>query len=262
MPRYSGIVLSFLLVVVCLGTNLVMYPSVWRMLNQGELVSHSEEEGDALFAQSEENGSEPEAQDQADRSENVTLVAASAPQNDSEEDNAPKSEGTISVRSTAHAYGPIPASAVESRRQDQIAQSEPSSAPGENEGFQRSEPNAPYANRFDPRSTSEKTPQHTLPDPGPAPESVTTRKITEKMRDVKPIAPSQPVETAKPEAPQPPETPKEPPKEPLNSEQDYNNLEGMSPLEKVEAFRDSPLDFDRPTRAPSNHSTYQYYRNY
>lgn len=273
MPRYSGVIFSFLLVTACLGFNIVQYPVVW------EMVSDTEFPLAYLLAQNESSGSPPPADDSSallDTQQEVETASSSNSPNSAVVTQVAESSPPPSTRNPSQGYGPIPpqpaiartetlanqekprstrslarslrtastveenVSSQESPSAEQLVQQDSAKIPppssqnpgdsGMENDFEVSQPQSAYANQYreDEDKPREVSTFGTLPDSSS--KSGTSRRPRKET--------SQPVEENRAT-----------PENDRSSLQEYRpwiSNERLDPFEKVEAFRNSPIDFDAP----------------
>ncbi|MGL6225312.1 MAG: hypothetical protein ACRC10_01650 [Thermoguttaceae bacterium] len=272
MPRYSGVIFSFLLVTACLGFNIVQYPLVW------EMVSDTEFPLTYMVAQNESSGSPPPTGDSSapfDFQQEVETASSSNSSNNAVVTQVAESSPPPSTRNPSQGYGPIPPnpaiartetlanqekprstrslarslraaptveeslSSQESPSAEQLVQQDSAKIPppsSQNPGdsglendFEVSQPQSAYANQYrEEEKTEEVSTSGTLSDSSS--KSGTSRR---QRRET-----SQPVEENRAI-----------PANDRSSLQEYSplmNSEPLDPFEKVNAFRNSPIDFDAP----------------
>ena len=221
MFRYSGPLLSFVVVAVCLGINIVRYPVVWEMLDKSaysdSIASQENTESNEEPQKIEQSEQKPETQiAKSETSDKNTLKEGSSvppPLGGSPSSlSAPPSHITLSgtnssPSATTNGYGPIPA---------------------------RSAPNRKFADSAAvAKDEKEVTPQEEEPDAFAEEEPVEVPFEEEPEEE--------PVEDVKPSQPLPAYSEKHQPSEPVTPPEPAKE---MTPEEKVEAFRKSPLNLE------------------
>ena len=219
MFRYSGPLLSFIVVAVCLGINIVRYPVVWEMLDKSTF-------SDSIASQENtESNEEPQKIGQPEQKLETQIAKSETSDKNTLKEGSPvppplggspsslsAPAARISLSGTSpsppaatNGYGPIPAHSVPNRKfADNVAAVEEKVTP------QEEEPNA-FAEEEPAEVSFEEEPDE------------------------------EPVEEIKPSQPLPAYSEKYQPSEPATPPK---SAKEMTPEEKVEAFRKSPLNLE------------------
>ena len=219
MFRYSGPLLSFVVVAVCLGINIVRYPVVWEMLDKSTL-------SESIASQENtESNEEPQKIEQTEQKPETQIAKSET------SDNNPLKEGSP----VPPPLGGSPSSLSTPAARISLSGTN-SSPPAATNGYSpipaHSVPNRKFADNAT-VAEEEVTPLEEEPDAFAEEEPVVV-SFEEK---------EEPVEEIKPSQPQPPYSEKYQPSEPEPVTPPKPAKE-MTPEEKVEAFRKSPLNLE------------------
>jgi len=225
MFRYSGPLISFVVIAVCLGINIVQYPVVWEMVDKTAFTIKIAREMEEIEEFATEDGQSEQQIAQAERRPTSEILQEGPPVSPPF-GGSPSSSSTRTLYSTnlsklppenvsSSGYGPIPAHSVPNR----IAGVTVTSA------VEASEPQAELSVASD----------------------WTNEQEEEDKSDYQPAPPQQRYATRY-EEPEP-ETDKTPPAQPLV--ESNGSQHEWTPEARVHAFRNSPLDLT-PANDPDN----------
>lgn len=254
MPRYSGVLFSFLILTVCLGINLFQYSAVWNMLGGFHLLAHDiETEWDS--ENDETNAIETDSGQGYLQDPNPVFAESTNPIPE------PRPESLAKTAPFSSGYEPIPAETLEQIKKQNSPYAPLEKEPIREEIAKKEETRVPepVSSDSEPVELFAERPEARMSRPKEAyagrfaetPPSASSRHEPEK----------EPEKVVEKEPPQPSPPKAELKVEPVGAKNTgvLFETDNLPPLERIEAFRSSPVDFGKPqnpARSSENHDAW------